>query len=218
MRFKSVLFDHDGTLVNSEGIHFGLWCQTLLPHGVNLTEAEYKAHFVGIPSKHSAVDVVRRHGLSVVAHELTRQKEALTQDYLRQQAFPLMPGAHDAVAALRAHGVRLGVVTGAGPDGIEATLRDHGWRSSFDTVVTAADVPHSKPAPDVYELALARLGLLAHEAVAIEDTATGVAAARAAGLRCLAIPHEHSATQDFSAATVVLKSMAQAMAWLRDHA
>jgi beta-phosphoglucomutase-like phosphatase (HAD superfamily) len=97
---KSVLFDHDGTLVNSEGIHYAIWCQTLLPLGVNLSEVEYKAHFVGIPSTHSAVDVVRRHGLPMLPQELTRQKESLTHDYLRQQAFPLMPGAHDAVASL----------------------------------------------------------------------------------------------------------------------
>jgi beta-phosphoglucomutase-like phosphatase (HAD superfamily) len=84
-------------------------------------------------------------------------------------------------------------------------------------VVTAADVRHSKPAPDVYLLALARLGVSARDAVAIEDTATGVAAARAAGLRCLAIPHEHSLNQDFSAATAVLKSMQEALQWLKNQ-
>ena len=216
-KLKSVLFDHDGTLVNSEGIHYRIWCDTLLAYGLLLTESEYKAYFVGIPSKKSSVELVRRHGLKVLPEELLEYKEARTLNYLQQSAFPLMPGAKDAVAVLSARGLRLGIVTGAGPDGVEATLRDYAWRDHIETTVCATDVANSKPAPDVYKLALARLGLSADEAIAVEDTTTGVAAARAAGLRCLAIPHEYSIHQDFTAATTILRSMSEALTWIQDH-
>jgi beta-phosphoglucomutase-like phosphatase (HAD superfamily) len=84
--------------------------------------------------------------------------------------------------------------------------------------VTADDVPHSKPAPDVYLLAMAQLGIKADEAIAIEDTAAGAQAAVAAGLRCIAIPHELSQHQDFSHATMVMSSMNEAVQWIKNQA
>jgi len=80
--------------------------------------------------------------------------------------------------------------------------------------VSADDVVHSKPAPDCYLLALQRMGVAAHQAVAFEDTEHGVAAAIAAGLACVAIPTEMSAGHDFSAATVILPSMQDAVRWV----
>lgn len=211
---KAVLFDHDGTLVDSEKVHFLLWREALGRHGADLGEAEFCQHFVGIPGMYSTVEAVRRHGLSVAPRELTRQKNELCDSYLRAQAFPLMPGARDAVEVFDQLGLRLGVVTGGGPEGVQATLREHPWAAAFETVVSAADVAHSKPAPDVYLLALQRLGLRPGEAIAIEDTAAGVAAATSAGLRCVAVAHEHSAHQDFSRAAHVCHAMGEAVRWV----
>ncbi len=214
---KAVLFDHDGTLVDSEKVHFCFWREALARHGAALEETEFRRHFVGVPGKYATVGAVQRHGLQVTAADLTLQKNALCDAYLASQAFPLMPGVPEAVAALHhRHGLRLAIVTGGGPEGVLATLRAHPWAAqSFDTVVSAADVEHSKPAPDVYLLALRRLGLRADEAIAFEDTAAGVAAASAAGLRCVAVTHEHSAHQDFSAAAFVCAGMGEALAWLQ---
>jgi HAD superfamily hydrolase (TIGR01509 family) len=213
-RIKAILFDHDGTLVNSEGIHHGIWQQLLAGYGLELSDAEYKAHFVGVPSKESAAALVQRRNLAVNPSQLLKQKEALTKSYLDLQAFPLMPGALEAVAAVQLLGLKLGIVTGAGPDGLFATLRDYGWSQCFEVVVSGEDVQRSKPAPDVYLLALSKLGIQAHEAIALEDTATGVQSATNAGLVCIAVPHEHSANQDFSMATHVMPSMSHATAWL----
>jgi HAD superfamily hydrolase (TIGR01509 family) len=212
---KAILFDHDGTLVNSEGIHHSIWQQLLAGYGLELTDAEYKAYFVGVPSKESAVALVQRRGIAVDAAQLLVQKETLTKAYLKQQAFPLMPGAAEAVTAALAMGLKLGIVTGAGPDGLQATLCHYMWTHSFDVTVSADDVQRSKPAPDVYLLALSKLGFQSHEAIAVEDTATGVQSARAAGLPCVAVPHAHSAHQDFSAASYVAVSLADAMVWLK---
>lgn len=76
------------------------------------------------------------------------------------------------------------------------------------TVVTGNDVPHSKPAPDVYLLALQRLGLTAAQCLAVEDTQHGVAAATAAGLRCVAVPTALSAHHRFDQAHAVLAGWA----------
>ena len=124
-----------------------------------------------------------------------------------------MPGVRESIAQLQAAKLRLGVVTGARGYAIDATLRSHELALHFETVVSADDVVYSKPAPDCYLLALQRMGLQANETVAFEDTEHGVAAAIAAGLACVAIPTEMSASHNFSAATVTLPNMQDAVRW-----
>lgn len=213
MPFKAVLFDHDGTLVDSEGQHLALWNQVLAPYGLALTQAQYKDFYAGVPTDANAADLVERFGVKETAGELARLKNACAQAYLQANAFPLMSGVRESIAQLQAAQLRLGVVTGARGYAIAATLRSHELAPVFETVVSADDVVHSKPAPDCYLLALQRMGMQAHETVAFEDTEHGVAAAIAAGLACVAIPTEMSATHDFSAATVTVPSMQDAVRW-----
>lgn len=212
-RFKAVLFDHDGTLVASEELHFAHWQQVLARHGGALTESLYQRHYAGMPCLDNALDAIQRFGLFADPAVLAEQKNETTRAYLETQAFPLMPGAADAIARCQAAGLRMGVVTGARGFMVATTLRVYQMASAFETVVSADDVVHNKPAPDCYVLALQRMGLQAHEAVAFEDTEHGVAAATSAGLACVAIPTPMSAGQDFRAATVTLPSMRDAVRW-----
>jgi HAD superfamily hydrolase (TIGR01509 family) len=213
MRFQAVLFDHDGTLVESEGQHFALWNQVLAPYGFVLTLAQYKDFYAGVPTDANAADLVERFGVKEAPEVLARMKNESAQAYLQAHAFPLMPGVRESIAQLQAAELRLGVVTGARAYAIDATLRSHDLAAAFETVVSADDVVQSKPAPDCYLLALQRMGLSARDAVAFEDTEHGVAAAIAAGLACVAIPTEMSAGHDFSVATVILPTMQDAVRW-----
>lgn len=213
-RFQAVLFDHDGTLVESEDQHFALWNQVLAPYGFALTLAQYKGFYAGVPTDANAVDLVERFGVKEQPDVLARLKNESSRTYLRDKAFPLMPGVRESIHQLQTAGLRLGVVTGARAYAIDATLRSHALAPVFETVVSADDVVHSKPAPDCYLLALRRMGLAAQDAVAFEDTEHGVAAAIAAGMACVAIPTEMSAGHDFSAATVTLPSMQDAVHWV----
>jgi HAD superfamily hydrolase (TIGR01509 family) len=213
-RFKAVLFDHDGTLVASEELHFAHWQQVLARYGAALTESLYQKHYAGMPSVDNARDAIERFGLSVEPAALSEQKNETTRAYLENAAFPLMPGVVASIARCQAAGLRLGVVTGARGFMAAATLRSHKLAPAFETVVSADDVVHNKPAPDGYLLALQRMGLQAHEVVALEDTEHGVAAATSAGLACVAIPTPMSASHDFRAATAVRPTMADAVQWL----
>jgi HAD superfamily hydrolase (TIGR01509 family) len=213
-RFKAVLFDHDGTLVASEELHFAHWQQVLARYGATLTESLYQQLYAGMPSVDNAHDAVKRFGLSVDPAALSEQKNEATRAYLESAAFPLMPDVAVSIARCQAAGLRLGVVTGARGFMAAATLRSHAMAPAFETVVSADDVVHNKPAPDGYLLALQRMGLQAHEAVALEDTEHGVAAATAAGLACVAIPTPMSASHDFRAATIVQPTMVGAVKWL----
>ncbi|MDZ7937636.1 MAG: HAD family phosphatase [Rhodoferax sp.] len=213
-RFKAVLFDHDGTLVESEAVHHSLWNQVLQPHGVQIPIDLFMKDFSGVPALTNGHDLKQHFRLDASALELAEGKNRLTAQYLATNAFPLMPGVHESLAQLNTAGFRKSVVTGARRFAIASTLRSHALEPEFELVISADEVVHSKPAPDCYVLALQRMGLQAHEAVAFEDTEHGVASAIAAGLTCVAIPTAMSAVQDFSAATVVLPSMLDAVQWV----
>ncbi|MGQ0708332.1 MAG: HAD family hydrolase [Rhodoferax sp.] len=210
---RALLLDHDGTLVDSEAAHHLLWNEVLAPYGAAITAQQYERDYAGLPALDNGAQVVRRFGLRASAHDLAQAKFAATRAYLQDRAFPLMPGVSEALAHWRGR-FRLGVVTGARSFAVHNTLGKHGLQEGFECVVSADDVSATKPDPACYRLALQRMGLQPHEALAIEDTAHGVAAAVGAGLACIAIPTPLSASHDFSAACAVLGSMQEAVAWV----
>lgn len=212
---QAVLFDHDGTLVDSELIHFQLWLEVLQSFGVSLSLGLYKERYAGLPTPANAADMVARFKMKLSAVELADAKNLITSDFLARGAFPLMPGAHSAVESFNGFGLKMAVVTGGARHGVDASLKEHALSDYFDTIVSCDDVRASKPSPDCYLLALERLGLPAQACVAIEDTEAGLKAAKAAGLICLAIPTLISKHQNFSAAEKTFHGMDEATRWVK---
>ncbi|MBQ0831012.1 HAD family phosphatase [Marinobacter sp.] len=215
MSIQAVLFDHDGTLVNSEPVHLELWNRVLKPYGVQLTEQQYKDLYAGVPTPANAVDLVNRFGIPADAVALAKAKNLQTAKYLEQQSFPLMPGVTKTVSSLHQLGLKLGVVTGASANGVQATLGANQLESLFSVTVSGDDVLRSKPEPDCYLLALERLSLQPEDCVAIEDTEHGLRAAALGGIECLAIPTEMTRNHDFSLATAVLPNMNAAFEYIQ---
>jgi HAD superfamily hydrolase (TIGR01509 family) len=212
---RAILLDHDGTLVDSEPVHYLVWADVLWRYGFDLSEEQYRARYAGVPTLANAVDLVQRFGVAEDPVALAEAKNTATREHLSRCPFALLPGVLDAIDAFAHLGLQLAVVTGASAFGVNSTLRAHGLASRFAAVVSGDDVRCSKPAPDCYLLALERLGVRAGECIAIEDTEPGIAAATAAGIRCLAVPTAMSRHHDFSRAEVVLASMADAVAFVR---
>ena len=217
MRISAVLFDHDGTLVDSEPTHFQIWQKVLAPYGVALSEKQYKDYYAGVPTAANAVDMVSRFAINEVPATLADAKNSATRTFLSRSAFSLMPGVKEVLSLLRSDGLRLAVVTGAGRNGVEATLRAHSLHDFFETVVSGDDVRQSKPAPDCYLLAIERLGLSPSECIAIEDTEHGVNAATSAGITCLAVPTAMSEHHSFAKAAAVLSELSASVPWVRSH-
>lgn len=215
MPLRAILFDHNGTLVDSEPVHFRMWATVLARYGVSLSEQQYIAHYAGVPTRANAVDLVRRFGLGEDPAVLADAKNAATKDFLLRSAFPLMNGVLAAIAEFRRVDLTLAVVTGASANGVYATLRANDLQRHFATVVSGDDVRASKPAPDCYFLALERLGLQAADCLAIEDTQHGLRAACGAGIRCLALPTHMSKHHNFECAAAVLDGMPQAVAYVQ---
>ena len=118
-------------------------------------------------------------------------------------------GARELVEALGDRRYRLGVATSSQPWMVDRILRQTSLGGHFQVVVTAADVERPKPAPDAYQQALERLGVMAADATVIEDSETGLTAAVAAGIPTLARRHEMNQRHDLTKAEVVLDSLRQ---------
>ena len=109
--------------------------------------------------------------------------------------------------------LKVAIVSGSERDSVLNTVQRNGLASILDAVVTANDVAVNKPAPDGYLHALNRLGVVADEAIAIEDSASGIASAKAAGLTCLAIHHDYISFSSLASADRVFNTHAQ----VREH-
>lgn len=196
-----ILFDHDGTLIDSEAVHFTLWQSILVDYGITLTAQFYNEVMAGIPVKQNAIDLVRHFNIRAKPEALAEQKHACVRQYLAERAFPLMPFAKEAIIACHDAGYTVGIVTGGATASVARTLDTYGLGAYVSVVVAVEDVEHSKPAPDCYLKAMRQLHVNAAQCVAVEDTAHGLQAAVAAGIATVAVPTAQSAKHDFSHAS-----------------
>lgn len=182
---RAVIFDHDGTLVDSEPVHRACWQKALTPFNAQLSPAQYSEHLSGIPSIRSAQWLIAEFNLTAAADTLLQSKQSYLKSYLAEQACPLMASVRPLLEQLEHLNMPLAVASGAGTDEVQRSLRYHQLHRFFPVVVTKDDVINNKPEPDVYLAAAAGLGVAAEHCLAIEDSDSGQASALAAGMRCL---------------------------------
>lgn len=197
---KAILFDHDGTLVDSEPSHCEIWNRVLAPYGIVLSFDEFARDCIGVPVNETAKLLIERYQLPFQATELAAIKDAASDQFQIDEGFPALAGAMELLHEMWSKGLKIAIVSGAGRNSVMNTVARFGLAEKLDAVVTAQDVLHNKPAPDGYLQALTKLGVEAQDAVAIEDSASGIASAKAAGLQCLAIHHDFIPRQALSAA------------------
>ena len=188
LRGISVIFDLDGTLVDSEPNYYEAGRQTLAAYGVtDFTWADHE-RYVGISTQETVADWKDRYGLPVPVDELLTVKNRHYLE-LAGSATRAYPEMRTFVELLSAEGVPMAVASGSSREAIAAVLTGTGLDAHLHTVVSADEVAHGKPAPDVFLEAARRLGAAPSDCVVLEDAAPGAAAAHAAGMRCIAIPY-----------------------------
>jgi beta-phosphoglucomutase len=190
----ALVFDFDGVIVNSEPVHLRALQAVLASESIALSAREYYAHYVGLSDREALEAMARAADVPWTAGHidaLIAQKSAEVQRVLAEDS-PLFPGAAARLRAL-AEEWPLAVASGALREEIVQVLDRAGLTSCFVTIVAAGDTPRSKPAPDPYALAVTRLSsalgvrLDPSSVAAVEDTLQGLASARAAGLRTIAV-------------------------------
>jgi HAD superfamily hydrolase (TIGR01509 family) len=210
---RAVVFDMDGLLADTEPISYRAWTAMIAREfGVTTTPAD----------EVWASATVGKHGVEVwqliadrfhLPVELPRDMAWMNDAYkaiyheILLLGVPPMPGAVELVGACNAAGLLVGLASSSPPDQIEQVLQGIGIRDQFRAIASGSEVPRSKPDPAVYLLACERLGIPPREAVALEDSGPGVAAAHAAGMRCIAIPSQYTGTHDFTRASAIRPSL-----------
>ncbi|WP_037616829.1 HAD family hydrolase [Streptomyces aureus] len=184
----SVIFDLDGTLVDSEPNYFEAGRLTLAEHGVTgFTWAEHE-RYVGIGTRETIALWKERYGLTAPLEALLAETNRRYLELARAST-PVYPQMRAFVELLAAAGVPMAVASGSSAEAIEAILTGTGLASRITTAVSADEVERGKPAPDVFLEAARRLGAAPADCVVLEDAAPGAAAAHAAGMRCVAVPY-----------------------------
>jgi len=207
-RFRAVVFDMDGLLLETEVLWHRAEVRLFERHGAAFT-FEDKLTVMGTSAAFTGEFFARRLGLPAEqAPGLIDEVVGLMHKELQAQV-DARPGAVELVERLRGR-VRLGLASNSPRFLVDAALRSASFEDAFDAVVSADDVVNHKPAPDLYLLACERLGVQPSEALALEDTASGIASAKAAGLACIAVPQ--FAETDVSAADRVIDSLEELLA------
>jgi HAD superfamily hydrolase (TIGR01509 family) len=205
---EALLFDFDGLLVDTESADHQAWQETYLAHGAELALERWAAA-IGTVDGFDAL----AHLEELVANEVDRSAVQEAQR-LRSLALsgsrPFLPGVLDYLAAARARGIHVAIVSSATNEWIQSHLERLETADGWACIVAAnGDVERAKPRPTLYLEALALLGVAPEAAVAFEDSPNGIAAARAAGIVCVAVPNSVTAALDLSAADLIVQSLAE---------
>jgi HAD superfamily hydrolase (TIGR01509 family) len=184
---KAILFDFDGVIAETENHHVAAWQRTLSFMGL-LVPDEVAARSAEVDDREFLADLFNARGIpDDKVDEWVGRKQALTVELLGY-APRIYPGVVELVARLRGK-ARLAVVSGTWRDNVRVVLGAGGLADAFDVIVGKEDVTQRKPDPEAYVLTLKKLRLSARSAVAIEDSPSGLSAARAAGIRRIAVGH-----------------------------
>jgi beta-phosphoglucomutase len=213
MHLRAVVFDFDGVIANSEPLHFRALHDVLASLGIVLSERDYYARYLGFDDVAALQAIgagVGGFGPEQLA-SLVSQK-AVRFEELEAEGATLFPGAANAVRRVAA-AVPIAIASGARRDEILRVLAAADLTDLFVAIVGAEDVPHSKPDPAPYLLAVRLLGgavggaaLRPDECVAIEDSHWGLESARLAGLRTIAVTHTYKPAE-LAAADLVVESL-----------
>jgi len=176
--YKALVFDFDGTLVNSISAHLQAWQDVMAGFGVYM-EAESFRKYVGTSPWEICATLAEEHHLSIDIEAVTEKKARRYLEYLDRVTLiePVVQIAREQYGK-----VPLAVATGNLQWVAEETLKVKGIRQYFELVLSSKDMPQSKPAPDVYLEAARRMGISPRDCCAFEDSPVGLQAARDAGM------------------------------------
>lgn len=181
---KALLLDLDGTLAETDSLHFPTWADALEPYGIQVDEEFYKENISGRLNPDIVEDL-----LPHVSEEEGRQIADTKEADFRRRAYELesLPGLIPFLEKARAQGLKLALVTNAPEENVHAILDGLNLGDAFDAMFLAREVGAGKPDPAPYLTALEQLGLAPDETIAFEDSASGIVSATEAGIPTVGI-------------------------------
>jgi HAD superfamily hydrolase (TIGR01509 family) len=205
--YKVLLFDLDGTLAETDSLHLPTWVEVLRPYGISVDEGLYRERISG-RSNAKIVEELLPHLSAEQGRELADAKEASFRE--RAHELEPLPGLLDFLEEVKGRNLSLALVTNAPEENVEAILLALELGCCFDEVVLSDEVGPVKPDPAPYKAALRRLGVTPEEALAFEDSTSGIASSVAAGIPTVGIAStQRAATLEEAGAFMVAQDFTE---------
>lgn len=193
--WKAVLFDLDGTLIDSEWFYYKAWRKALHHYGFPLDSDLWLNELAGKTDGQALEHLRGKYAFEVDREALFERIRRLIAEQYEMETVSLMPGATDLINFLHQRKVTLAVVTSSKREVATYHLERNGLRHFFKVLVSRTDVQQPKPNPEPYLRCVAQLKLEPADCLVLEDSVTGATAAKAAGLTCFGVQTHASIRQ-----------------------
>ena len=199
------IFDWDGVIIDSARLHEQSWHRLAGELGKTIAPQSFMRGF-GMKSARILEEIHRWATEPEEVARLTNRKEALYREIVAQSEIAPLPGVAEWIRRLQEAGVPCAVASSTQRLNIDAVLERIGLQQAFRAIVSAEDVVHGKPHPEVFEKAAERLGIACERCVVFEDAHVGIEAAHAAGMKVIAVATTHPGEQ-LTAADLVVRQL-----------
>ncbi len=205
--FEAIIFDHDGTLVDTERADLEACHLLYQEHGVHFSVEYWATHIVGYMGGYDVVldDLTGRNGYGSNRETIWERFKELWA--ITSENVELMPGVAGLLSQLHTLGYPMAVATASDREWVKRWFTRFDLWSYFQAIATGDDVVRNKPAPDVYLFAAAQLGVAPERCLVFEDSVPGLTAAKTAGMTVVAVPTPHTHILDYSLADAVIDSL-----------
>jgi HAD superfamily hydrolase (TIGR01509 family) len=203
---KAAIFDMDGVIIDSEPFHWDVNKKIFSDLGIKMSQREYR-RYIGSSNTNMWTDLKKRYGLSQPLEALVSMQGAGNIDFLRENSFGPIEGVTELIQDLKKNGIAIGLASSSPHAAIDIVLKKFAFESYFSVVVSGEDFKNSKPAPDIFLKAALLLQIPPDKCVVIEDATHGVAAAKAAGMKCIGFANKNSWGQDLSRADLIVEDI-----------
>lgn len=209
---KACIFDMDGVIVDTEGMHMEAFRRFLAGYDIRCT-VEFTRSLIGYSIEDNVVQIKKAYPgiITLPLEEAVKKRNDIYMDLLSAAELPPEPGVIDLLSSCKKLHIQLALASSSEKRQVEVVLKGtlQSYSTWFDVIVSGDDVAEKKPSPEIYLLAVKKLGIPAHDCLAFEDSRAGIESAKAAGITCYAVRSRHVAEAELLAADRIIDSLSE---------
>lgn len=200
---KAFIFDMDGVIIDTEPLHNKIVRGILAKDNIFVTDEEFEK-FTGMASTAIFDIFIKRYNLPHTAKQMSQEQMTTLKDYIVKYQMKPIAGIIPLIEKLHKVGIPMAIASSSCPDVIKFIVDFFNITSYFKILMSGEDLPHSKPAPDIYLQTAQKLGVVPADCVVLEDSINGTIAAKTAGMYCIGFANPNSGNQDLSRADIIV--------------